>query len=79
MTADTTPESLTDLYDRNEYATGKYVESSDHIPDEDSVLATYATDYYMVSVSGTATPEGRAAAFSRWLASHDAEDAEDLR
>jgi hypothetical protein len=59
------------LYDLNEYRTGEYVASDTHIPSTEAIRATYATDYYMVVVNGRGTPEGRAAAFDRWLAEHD--------
>lgn len=56
-----------DLYKQDEYSTGEYVESPDHIPTTDAVRAIYATDYYMVEVGGRGTVVGRAEAFDRWL------------
>ena len=53
------------LYDLDEYNTGEYVESDTHVPTTEAIRATYATDYYMVEVSGRGTPEGRAAARTR--------------
>lgn len=60
-----------DLYDEVEYVTGAYVESATHVPSTEAIRATYATDYYMVTVRGGATVTGRAAAFDRWLAARD--------
>lgn len=59
--------SETRLSDLTEYATGEYVENDSHVPTTEAIRATYATDYYMVEVGGRGTPEGRVAAFDRWL------------
>ena len=63
------------LFDENEYAQRTYVEDGEYAPTTEVLRATYATDYYMTNVWGGpgVTVSGRAAAFDRWLAQHDAE------
>lgn len=46
------------LYDLTENATGEYVEDDTHVPTTEANRATYATDYWMVTVNGQGTPEG---------------------